>query len=91
MHRLPFNTDRTIMKLVLVSTIVMRDPFMRLKRKKLCPTMNPKEVQRAKALAWAAEAEEGDKEEEETPSSGREGRQLPQEEEAGRTKLYVNS
>lgn len=62
------------MEVVDTPTIFVRDPFMRLKQKKLRSVANQKEGWRERALSQAAEAEKRDEEEEGTPLLRRERR-----------------
>lgn len=50
--------DRSPLEVVLAPTIFVKDSFMRLKRERLGPIVDLKEVRREQAVAWAMEAEE---------------------------------
>lgn len=52
LHRFTYNTDESFVEVVSVSTMFMRDPHMRLKRKRLGLVTDLKEGRRERALAW---------------------------------------
>lgn len=60
----------------MVSTplIFAKDPIIRLKRKKLGPTIHLKDGRREWAEAWAMESEEGDEEDTPRPTARRKGK-----------------
>lgn len=60
--RFAFNTDGTEVEVVPASAIYMRNPFLRLRRKK-GPTTDPKEGQKGRGPSQVTEAEEVDEEE----------------------------
>lgn len=60
MHRFTHDTDKSPLDMVLAPTIFVRDPHMRLKKKKLGPNMGLREERRERALARAVEAEGGE-------------------------------
>lgn len=63
LHYCTHNTDRSPLEVVPVPMIFMKNPHMRLRRKKLGPTANLREGRKKRALARATEAEEGEEEE----------------------------
>lgn len=61
------NTDKSPVEVISVPTIFMRDPHMRLKRKRLGPATDLRDGRRERAMGRATEAEERDEEDEESP------------------------
>lgn len=60
-HSFANNSNRSHLEVMLDPTIFAKDPFMRLKRKRLGPAIDLKEVRRERVVAQAMEAEEGER------------------------------
>lgn len=88
MHSFANNSDRSPLQVVLATKIFTKDSFMRLKRKRLGPTINLKEVRRERGVAPRRKGRGY------TSPPRREGGEkysCPLEEEAGYAELLVRS